>query len=580
MEKGYSGPSNHSEGVGHQVFVSYNRRDRGVVEPLAAILESRLQPHRYSVWLDVWRLVPGKPWVEDAIVQLQTSESVVVCFGPGGLGDNQNREIRTALEEQNKRKIRVMGVFLPGGPAPEELKDLAFLFQNTWIDFRGGIDSIESDRAQRLEFARLMFGITGNQQIFERERRGNVEIEPAQEALEAREALEAPRAPAPANRADERNRIDPLIDNALRKLGHYVDDDSIAYFLGPGAMMEGSPPTPDSREMARRLFLEMRMITAEGPTTLLPGLDAAGAYYEVFENERSLEQKLKHWLTAADDATTPTKLRISETYKKLAILAALKHREIGRGASSRHRLIVSANFDVMLEWALSLAGVPFRRVVQCRSADVVHIQSFEGAGRGPTARSAARIEQDLTEALDTEQTQDQIQESLLKYANDPVLVDLRRDRDREPAIFDFADSAQSRYPSVVIYKVHGSVDINDSCAISTDQHLDLITARYRSQIVPDEIKAVISNSPMLFLGFGLFDASLRYIYYMLRDEFDANKKVRYLLPFGNENLETDIRVAMQQALQLRKNIFALDVSSSDFLQLLIDRVESTRTSGP
>lgn len=126
------------------VFLSYNSRDRDAV---LAIAEG-LRAHGLRVWIDAWELVPGRPWQEVLEEVLQTTLSVAVCLGAGGLGAWQEPEMRAAISEAVSRKLPVIPLILPTAVGTPDLP--LFLRAFTWVDLRGGAG-----------LERLIWGITG-----------------------------------------------------------------------------------------------------------------------------------------------------------------------------------------------------------------------------------------------------------------------------------------------------------------------------------------------------------------------------------------------------------------------------------
>jgi len=115
------------------VFLSYASADRISVEQIARSLRARgLKP-----FLDRWHLAAGQPWTEILEERLSDSAAVGVCIGPNGLGSWQRREMYVALDKQAKAPgFPVIPVLLPGGNDPA----LSFLFLNTWVDLRDGLE--------------------------------------------------------------------------------------------------------------------------------------------------------------------------------------------------------------------------------------------------------------------------------------------------------------------------------------------------------------------------------------------------------------------------------------------------------
>ena len=128
------------------VFLSHNGKDKPAVEILAHKLEAK----GFTVWLDKWNLIPGEPWQEGLEEALDTCQTYTVFVGPSGIGPWENEEMRVAIEERVKDKMRrVIPVLLPGAPDNTSLKLPRFLTRLTWVDFRSGIN--DEDTLYRLE---------------------------------------------------------------------------------------------------------------------------------------------------------------------------------------------------------------------------------------------------------------------------------------------------------------------------------------------------------------------------------------------------------------------------------------------
>jgi hypothetical protein len=87
----------------YDLFLSYNRRDRTLVEPLAGALRER----GLKVFKDDWYLRPGEPWPAALERNLATSRAIAVAVGRNGLGPWQQREAAAALDLQGRRSTSV-----------------------------------------------------------------------------------------------------------------------------------------------------------------------------------------------------------------------------------------------------------------------------------------------------------------------------------------------------------------------------------------------------------------------------------------------------------------------------------------
>ena len=115
----------------HDLFLSYNSDERKAVLQIAENLKAvGLRP-----WLDVWDLVPGRPWQEALEEAIEKLPCAAICYGPAGIGPWQDREIRAFLEEFVRNDKRVIPVLLPGAPDAPKLP--VFLRPFTWVDLRG-----------------------------------------------------------------------------------------------------------------------------------------------------------------------------------------------------------------------------------------------------------------------------------------------------------------------------------------------------------------------------------------------------------------------------------------------------------
>ncbi len=115
------------------LFLSYNRLDRKLVDSLAEALRER----GLKVFKDDWYLRPGQFWPAALERNLEASGAVAVAVGRNGLGSWQQREAAAALDIQSRRSkgerpLPVIPVLLDQGS--ERQAGLVFLLQNTWVE--------------------------------------------------------------------------------------------------------------------------------------------------------------------------------------------------------------------------------------------------------------------------------------------------------------------------------------------------------------------------------------------------------------------------------------------------------------
>jgi hypothetical protein len=101
----------------YDVFISYNSRDRAVVEDIARLLEDEAG---LLVWKDDWELAGGDDWVERLPEAISRARAMVIFVGPNGPGPGHKEEIKIGLQRIVKRRLtQIIPVALPG--CPEDL---------------------------------------------------------------------------------------------------------------------------------------------------------------------------------------------------------------------------------------------------------------------------------------------------------------------------------------------------------------------------------------------------------------------------------------------------------------------------
>ena len=135
-----------------QLFLSYNRADAQNVVTAQSLLKAR----GITTFLDRDNLSAGLPWPQALEEALRGARGAAVFIGRE-LGGWQKREMGFALDWQVRqegqgRVFPVIPVLLPGADLTP-----GFLFLNTWIDLRGGVDGAAA--AEALDsFARTLNG--------------------------------------------------------------------------------------------------------------------------------------------------------------------------------------------------------------------------------------------------------------------------------------------------------------------------------------------------------------------------------------------------------------------------------------
>lgn len=503
------------------VFISYNTKDRPVVVQIA----EKLQGRGLVVWLDDWQIQPGRSVPRSIDEGVRNSRSVAVFIGPNDVGPFQDDEIEAIIMEQIDRGIPAISVLLPGASEDAIAKLPRLLTRNRWIEFRNGVEDEET-------LYLLHWGITG--------------MRPKPPESRLPEA-----APPPEPRRDP-------VEDVLNKLAKKLETENVTYFLGPGAAFGCAPMPAQGCDIARELLAELQIISTSYKD-LLPPVGVAGMYYSAKSGDRDLEKKVMERM-AESSKTFPA------AHDQLAsLLKKLPSRPAPRGGYRVPQLIVTTNFDLMMERALLRAGLSFTRVVQYRSGEQIdvdqyHVQLNKGgtvqvppAAGGPLLR--ARI--DDCDELD-------------------VIIKTRRKEDADLTKGLLDSVPWQELPEPILYKFLGSQEVTNSCVLSTPHHFTFPRRLLQGKFIPEYISHIITNSTTLFLGPWFTDLDFQLTYYtLLCDPFRQSNDIRYALQLPPQQFAADVyRQQMDSRLweEIKDNVMAemkiktLEVDAAHFLR--------------
>lgn len=188
-----------------------------------------------------------------------------------------------------------------------------------------------------------------------------------------------------------------------------------------------------------------------------------------------------------------------------------------------HQLIVTTNYDDLMEAALVRAGTP---------PDVVYYLA-EGQYRG---RFAHRFQ-----------------------GGEPKIIE-------RPNEYRGLDLGQRP----VVLKVHGAVkrrdevtglddDKSDSYVITEDHYINYLAQAELTSLVPQPLPAILKNSAFLFLGYGLRDWNMRVILHRIWHE-DPYKNTSWAIQLRPEKVECDF--------WKMRNLMILDADLTEYIEAL------------
>lgn len=519
------------------VFFSYSRDDSEAVIRIAETLKGC----GLRVWLDVWELTPGQPWMDGLEAGIRKSLATAIFIGPKGMGKWETPEMRISIDKQVKMKHPVIPVILPGCPPTVESQLSDLLKTYTWVDFRQR--SIDDE----LLIKKLRWGITG------------------QKPTDG-PATAAPQQPPAATDATE-------VADAVADLADFLRTGNVTFYLGPWALTDEVGQAPSACEIARKLLLDLRVIE-RGYDNLLPPVDVVGMYYNVRWGDARLENDVIEFIMSRASYVPPTHRHLT------TLLGVLRDRpQQWRGRRRSQQLVVTSNLDVLMERALLVAGIPFTRIVQHRSAQRITINEYRDVRLGSDGRTlllpapgggTMQVDPENYEALDAfiadhgQRHVDQVMTDGAPGAGNPL---------------DALPVHEMTEP--VLYKHLGSLDVPKSCAISIDHFFTFARRSLRRNCIPAKITEIIGNSPALFLGYSFLDPDFRVTYYtLLRKPFELDIDLRYAVQLPPDRFQGDPYRRMESGLWdyikkaelKRSKITTVEEQGDVFLRLLLDKV--------
>jgi SIR2-like domain len=268
---------------------------------------------------------------------------------------------------------------------------------------------------------------------------------------------------------------------------------------------------PDGSELSRYLKASFG-----GPAGDSTDLARVSQYISVMNGEGPLYDELHK---VFDANYPPTSLHL--------FLAGLRSRLAAKGYPRRHSLIVTTNYDDLMERALEAQGEEFDLVAYIT----------EGRHKGRFLHTAPGGDQ-----------------SVIEVPN------------------EYRGLSLERRP--VILKIHGAVDrLNadlDSFVITEDHYIDYLTRTDVSGLVPATIAAKMKRSNFLFLGYGLKDWNLRVILHRISNAQERSYSSWAILMHPDE---------LDRRFWMRRSVEIIDCRLNEYIDALSERVNQIPENG-
>ena len=326
-----------------------------------------------------------------------------------------------------------------------------------------------------------------------------------------------------------------MIDKELSKIHEIWNSSKSGFKLGRISFIVGTPLSqeledgvPGSAVLVRRLQDDL---VGHGslPVRELPNtLDYFSSYYAFAKGMSELEFRLRDNLLGSSSI-------VPSAFSSLAVFCG-NYLRYGGDTFYSNVLIVTSNLDLRLEMALADGGLAVLRVTNNVIAEQIHLERFENSGESWTSSDAKDVQ--------------------------TLNFDSKKD-------LDICDKRMNNFEGVILYKMHGSIDVENSCAVSLDHY-------YRGCVygmTPLFVRQKLMNNHTILLGYEMLEPEFFCIVNQLHDEFYRTHNKNFALTQKSVNLPDEIWTGRKAALSSSPKIEALEISPRRFLQEIWKLIE-------
>ena len=342
-------------------------------------------------------------------------------------------------------------------------------------------------------------------------------------------------------RADARNSTQ-LLDEAAPRLAKLLPAGDLVFMLGPAV---SRPPSGYAMALAllRQLGLEL------GDGALVLPMDLAGSYFAVKNTDEELLTVIRKVLYAVS-GIPPTHLALSMLLDELPAHRVTK-REEGTHKDPLRPLIITTNLDLMMERALILQGISFTRIVQHAPGNTPAVLESDFRVRRSDQRGGDSTSGIRSLTVTVEGSSEPIKAIVDGNGQFTLESDhwTRLDKAIQRAGLVAAGpppaNAEVDINLPVLYKFHGSLDVDGSSAVTAD-HYDV----FDFSAVPPWITDRVKNHPLLLLGYCYTDPQFRQLRRTLLRNLAPKKVDRYAVqyPFPTDEPQYHIERALSRRL--------------------------------
>lgn len=516
----------------YDVFLSHNSKDK----PAARALSKALEAQGCSVFFDDQDMENDR--IAGSAIDTAFDKTLVFagCWGPAGVGRYQTFELDMGFNFAIDSKFSLITVILPGAtPADPGARFRSFppiIFNHL------------EDTAPVQKILRVVDRVRNDR------------------GLAPRHTGEGPAPLAPAPRQSRQSRHDAAANDddpykgITEQLRRDVRQFGLNFLIGPLTGMEAPSgedygaeenlPFPQSGEpspweIAHLIRQEGDLLPDDTESTGSLPLELVASWLSMGKGDsRLVQSRLKSILNTR-------RKRNSRFYNQLGkvLRLLLETAETTRRRRTLAPMIFTTNFGTNLEWHMMYHGVPFTRVT-VKLPDCLVIQSVGSQIQGDNL-ILNDFYDDTNQPLILPRDGEDSEERALAFLADAMPETANRQTATMRPLFrngneDYTQPSTARDLSFddmegcILFKYHGSIDVDDSCVVNSEQLFELTRIE---DLVPSAVEEQLKIAPSVVFGTSFLLTEVQQAAEAVwRVPFRATRINRYVVPRVREHLKT------------------------------------------
>lgn len=519
----------------YDVFLSHNSRDK----PAARALSKALMEAGCSVFFDDQDMENDRIAGSEIDVAFDKTLVFAGCWGPAGVGRYQSFELDMGFNFAIDSKFSLITVILPGAtPADPGARFRSFppiIFNHL------------EDTAPVQKILRVVDRVRSDRNLPPRDT-GEANAPQTQPTRASRQNLHD----AAATKDDPYHGIPEQLRRDVRQFG-------LNFLVGPLTGMEApsgedygeeqnlrwpESGEPSPWEVAHLIKEKGDFLPEDGDSTGVLPLELVASWLSMGKGDsRLVQSRLKTILHSRRGRNSGF---YSQFAKVLRLL--LQTAETTRRRRTPAPMIFTTNFGTNLEWHMMYHGVAFTRVT-VKLPDCLIIQSVRSQIQGETLILSDAFDEDSQPLILPRDSED-AEEQALAFLADALPETASRHATTSRQSYrgtgdDYTQPTTARDLSFdemegcILFKYHGSVDVDDSCVVNNEQLFELTRIE---DLVPSAVEERLKIAPSVVFGTSFLLTEVQQAAEAVwRVPFRATRINRYVVPREREGLTKRFR---------------------------------------